>query len=161
MNENATTRSAFAAILNNEVGQAQILLDLLEREYALLCASPSKALDALLAEKQRLLVLVEQGVAAHNRFLQQQGYSADRRGTEAYLHTCDDKRELLAQWNRHLELVEACRKQNEINGGAVALNQRQVSLALNILLGVGEANKTYGRSGQSRPTNIPNSLGKA
>lgn len=161
MNDNANIRSAFAAILNNEIGQVQSLLELLEREYQLLLSSPSKALETLLADKQRLLTLVEQGVAAHNRFLLQQGYSADRAGTESYLHACGDNRELLAQWNRYLELVEACRSQNEINGGAVALNQRQVSLALNILLGIGDGNKTYGRSGQSRSTSTPNSLGKA
>ncbi|MEJ2590466.1 MAG: flagellar protein FlgN [Candidatus Thiodiazotropha sp.] len=161
MNDAANTQTAFAAILDNGIGQAQALLALLEQEYQLLLSPPSKALETLLTEKQRLLKRVEQGVVAHNRFLQQQGLSADRHGTESYLDTLDDSRELQAAWNRYLDLAAACRRQNEINGGAVELNQRQVSQALNILLGVNDGNKTYGRSGQSRPTNASNSLGKA
>ena len=161
MKDAAASHIAFAAILDNGIGQAQALLDLLEQEYQLLLSPPSKALETLLTEKQRLLKLVEQGVVAHNRFLQQQGLSADRHGTESYLDSLDDKGELQTAWNHYLELAAACRRQNEINGGAVELNQRQVSQAMNILLGVNDGNKTYGRSGQSRSTNASNSLGKA
>jgi flagellar biosynthesis protein FlgN len=161
MNKHITTDSAFAGILNDEIEQAQRLLDLLEQEYQLLLSSPSTALETLLSEKERLLQSVEQSVAAHHRFLQAQGLSPDRLGTESYLSASHDDHGLEERWNRYIELVEACRKQNEINGGAVELNQRQVNQALSILLGISDGNKTYGRSGQSRPTNTSNSLGKA
>jgi flagellar biosynthesis protein FlgN len=161
MKKHTPTESAFSGILNTEIEQAQRLLDLLEQEYQLLLSSPSTALETLLTEKKRLLRSVEQSVAAHHRFLQQQGFGADGQGTEAYLGASDGDPELTQTWRRYIELVEACRKQNEINGGAVALNQRQANQALHILLGISDGNKTYGRSGQSKPSNPSKSLGKA
>lgn len=162
MDKSSTAQSAFAGILSTEIEQAQSLLDLLEREYQLLRSSPSKDLEAIQTEKKRLLKMVEASTVAHHRFLQQQGLTADRQGTESYLREgCGQNPQLVRNWEHYVILLEASRKQNEINGGAVALNQRQVSQALNILLGINDGNKTYGKSGESRPTNPSKSLGKA
>lgn len=161
MDTQPAKQALFLRILKQENEQAESLLDLLEQEFELLKSAPGKSLETLLAQKKQQLKTVEQSVLAHHQFLQQQGLSADRRGTESYLEACRDYPSLATTWQRHLELLRACRKQNEINGGAVALNQRQVNQALNLLLGLGESNKTYGRSGESRPARPSKTLGKA
>ncbi len=155
------TQAQFLSILDRESEQAQILLDLLEQEYRMLGSAPDEALDTLLNRKKQQLAQVEQSASAHHRFLQSQGLSADRRGTEAYLEACGDNPPILVSWQRYVGLIEACQKQNEINGGAVAANQRQVNQALNLLLGLGDGNKTYGRTGESQPARPSKTLGKA
>lgn len=155
------TQRRFLAILKQETEQTAALLELLEREYELLKSSPGKDLEALLAQKQQQLQRVEQSTLAHHRFLQQQGLPCDRRGTESYLEQSRENLALSSAWKGHLELLQACRRQNEINGGTVALNQRHVNQALELLLGQGDGNKTYGPSGESHPTRPSNTLGKA
>ncbi len=154
-------QARFLRILNHTTEQVGILLELLKQEFELLKSSPGDALEALLARKKQQLKTVEQSVATHHQFLKQQGLSSDRRGTESYLEACSDNTSLLETWQRYLELLQACQEQNEINGGAVAANQRQVNQALNLLLDLGDINKTYGRSGESRPSRPSKTLGKA
>jgi flagellar biosynthesis/type III secretory pathway chaperone len=161
MDNHPQSQIRFLQILNHESEQAQSLLDLLKREYELLKSNPGKELEELLAQKQRQLKTVEQSVLAHHRFLQQQDLSSDRRGTESYLEQCGDNPSLTQAWESYVALLQACHKQNEINGGAVTVNQRQVNQALNLLLSLGDGNKTYGRSGETQPNRPSNTLGKA
>ncbi|MCU7806709.1 MAG: flagellar protein FlgN [Candidatus Thiodiazotropha sp. (ex Semelilucina semeliformis)] len=158
MDANPEAQSAFIDLLRLEIEQTQRLLDLLQQEYQLLQAAPSEALKKLQTEKKIQLEAVEKSATKHRQFLLKQGLTADRQGTETFI---DDNTELLGAWKQYLTLLEKCQKQNDINGGAVELNQRQVNQALSILLGMGNANKTYGPSGESRPTNPSKSLGKA
>ncbi len=157
----AESQEQFLRILHQESEQAQTLLDLLEQEYALLNSAPGGSLEALLNRKKQQLQQVEQSASAHHRFLRAQGLSSDRRGTETYLTACGDNPSLAAAWQRYLALIQKCQQQNEINGGAVAANQRQVNQALNLLLGLGDGDKTYGRSGESQPGRPSKTLGKA
>jgi flagellar biosynthesis/type III secretory pathway chaperone len=154
-------QALFLEILTREVAQTSTLHDLLQQEFELLKSNPGKALEALLGQKSTQLKQVEQRVLAHHRFLQQQGLPSDRQGTEYYLAQCPDNLALNDTWQQYQALLQACSKQNEINGGAVALNQRQVNQALTLLLGMGDSQKTYGRSGESRPTRPSKTLGKA
>ncbi len=155
------TQQRLLQILERESEQIRDLLEMLEQEFQLIKTNPGKALEELLTQKRQQLKQVEQSTLAHHRFLQQQGLSSDREGTKSYLEKCLENQSLQTAWNSYLELLQACQKQNEINGGAVALNQRQVNQALNLLLGIGEGNQTYGRSGESRPARPSSTLGKA
>ncbi|MCU7920182.1 MAG: flagellar protein FlgN [Candidatus Thiodiazotropha sp. (ex Dulcina madagascariensis)] len=161
MHHSTEVEAAFSRILDIEIEQTQRLLDLLSREYELLQTSSPQSLQELLDKKKRQLETVETSVTAHNRFLEQQGFSSDRQGTEAFLQTCGDSAQPVEKWRRLITLLEACRKQNETNGGAVQLNQRHVTQALDILRGISERDKTYGPSGESKPTTTSKSLGKA
>ncbi|MBT3013974.1 MAG: flagellar protein FlgN [Candidatus Thiodiazotropha sp. (ex Lucina aurantia)] len=153
--------SDFVEILHNEIEQSQRLLDLLRSEYTLLQKGSPQALQALITEKREQLKQVEAAVATHNRFLEQQGYGTDRQGTETYIQQCSNLESTSETWHRFITLLEACHKQNEINGGAVQLNQRHVSQTLDILKGISQRDKTYGPSGESKPNTTSKSLGKA
>ncbi|MCU7851685.1 MAG: flagellar protein FlgN [Candidatus Thiodiazotropha sp. (ex Monitilora ramsayi)] len=158
MDANPEAQSAFIELLRLEFEQTQRLLELLQQEYQLLQAAPSEALKKLQAEKKIQLEAVEKSATKHRQFLLKQGLTADRQGTETFLA---GNSEVMALWKQYLTVLEKCQKQNDINGGAVELNQRQVNQALSILLGMGNGNKTYGPSGEPRPTNPSKSLGKA
>jgi len=161
MDVHTASQAEFIRILNLEIDQAQCLLDLLAQEYRLLQTAPGKPLEDLLNEKRQQLKTVEESVTKHHRFLQQQNLSCDRAGTLAFIEAGSDNQLLSDTWERFESLLQACQKQNQINGGAVTLNQRQTKQMLDILLGISSGNKTYGRTGESRSVNSPNSLGKA
>ncbi|MES9826985.1 MAG: flagellar protein FlgN [Candidatus Thiodiazotropha sp.] len=161
MNNPSEACSAFIEILHNEIEQSQRLLDLLRTEYTLLQKGPPQALQESITEKREQLKRVDAAVATHNRFLEQQGYAADRQGTETYIQQCSNLESTSETWHRFITLLEACHKQNEINGGAVQLNQRHVAQTLDILKGISQRDKTYGPSGESKPNSTSKSLGKA
>lgn len=161
MNHSTETSSAFLGILKSEIEQTRRLLDLLQQEYSLLQSGSPQALQDLLAEKTQQLKQVEAAVTAHNRFLEERGMSADRPGTETLIRESSEGELLHRTWQQFTKLLEQCHKQNEINGGAVKLNQRHVTQTLDILKGLSQRDKTYDRSGEAKPNATSKSLGKA
>lgn len=161
MNNTSETYRLFVKIMQIEIEQSQRLLDLLRKEYDLLQKGTPQALQALTEEKKQQLKHVEAAVLNHNRFLEQQGLTPDREGTEAYIKQHSDNASMAETWRRFITLLEACHKQNEINGGAVQLNRRHLTQTLDILKGISQQDKTYGPSGESKPNATAKSLGKA
>ncbi|MET0091221.1 MAG: flagellar protein FlgN [Candidatus Thiodiazotropha sp.] len=161
MSLSADVQSKFARILNQEIEQTQLLLTLLRREYELLSTPTDAEMKAVLEQKKQQLLAVEQSVTQHNRLLSDNGLSPNREGTEQLLRECNAGPQLLEQWQTFSLLLSECQKQNEINGGALRLNQHQVGQALDILRGIAASEKTYGPEGQTRPNSTSNSLGKA
>jgi flagellar biosynthesis/type III secretory pathway chaperone len=161
MNNPSETSKVFIKIVEREIEQSQRLLDLLRSEYDLLQKGSAQALQGLTEEKKQQLKQVETAVLKHNRFLEQLGFSADRQGTEAFIRQSGEDERVVDAWHRFSSLLEACQKQNVINGGAVQLNQRHVTQTLDILKGISQREKTYGPSGESKPTSTSKSLGKA
>ncbi len=161
MNQTTQAASAFLGILDSEIEQAGRLLELLRTEYSLLQKGSPQALQDLLEEKTQQLKRVEAAVAAHNHFLEQHGMSTDRQGTESLIQQSSDEEHLSQTWQRFSELLEECHKQNVVNGGAITLNQRHVTQTLDILRGLGQRDKTYGPSGETKPNSTSKSLGKA
>jgi flagella synthesis protein FlgN len=161
MNNPTEVSKVFVKIVENEIEQSQRLLDLLCTEYTLLQKDSPQALQKLTEEKKQQLKQVEAAVLDHNRFLKQLGFSADRQGTEAFIQQSGEDERVTDTWHRFTALLDACQKQNMINGGAVQLNQRHVTQTLDILKGISQQDKTYGRSGESKPASTSKSLGKA
>jgi flagellar biosynthesis/type III secretory pathway chaperone len=161
MNSLTEARGFFVKIVQIEIEQSQRLLDLLRKEYQLLQKGTPQALQALTEEKKQQLKHVESAVLNHNRFLQQQGLSADRQGTEAFINQHGEHERMTEIWQQFTSLLEACQKQNEINGGAVQLNRRHVTQTLDILKNISQKDKTYGPTGESKPNTPSKSLGKA
>jgi flagellar biosynthesis/type III secretory pathway chaperone len=154
-------QTAFTQILSQEIEQTQSLLALLQKEYQLLKTPADPDLKSLLEQKRQQLQAVENSVKHHNRLLSDHGLTPDRRGTEQLLRECKANPELLEQWQTFSRLLGECQKQNEINGGAVKLNQHHVAQALDILRGIATSDKTYGPAGETRPNSTSKSLGKA
>ena len=57
-------------------------------------------------------------------------------------------------------LAEACQRQNEVNGGVVALSQQYTERALAILHGDTPRAKLYGKEGRAHQTYSPKTLGR-
>jgi flagella synthesis protein FlgN len=151
----------FSEILRIESEQTERLLELLRQEHQLLLQPPSSALEELTAVKQQQLEQLEQTVQRQTRLLARLGLSPDRQGAEAFIASLPAPSPLHTQWLNLEEMLEASRKQNEINGGIVALSRRQISNALDLLQSTRQGQKTYDRSGESRTSRPSNSFGTA
>jgi flagellar biosynthesis/type III secretory pathway chaperone len=161
MNNPTEVDKVFVKIVEKEIEQSQRLLGLLKSEYTALQKESPQALQKLTEEKKQQLKQVETAALNHNRFLKQLGFTADRKGSEAFIQQSGNKELVTDTWHRFISVLEACQKQNQINGGTVQLNQRHVTQTLDILKGISQQDKTYGRSGESKPTSTSKSLGKA
>ncbi|MEJ2621445.1 MAG: flagellar protein FlgN [Candidatus Thiodiazotropha sp.] len=161
MTINPQQQSSFVRILLNEIDLTQQLLKLLHQEFELLKTPPSAKLQELLEQKQQMLQQIAQCVQQHNQLMSSLGFSQDRKGTEDFIQQCPEREQLQTRWSQFTSLLEQCQKQNQINGGAVQLNQHQVAHTLDLLRGFANGDKTYGPGGESRPTSNSKSLGKA
>ncbi len=151
----------FSLILQAEIKQVQVLLELLTEEYQLLQSHTPEPLEKLTQKKQQQIEKLETTVIQQNLFLQQQELTPDRNGIENFIQQAPSDSPIRAQWEEFEELLDASRKQNEINGGMLAQSRRQVTHALNLLHGITEAQKTYGPSGESCSTQAAKSFGRA
>ena len=148
-------------ILRLEIDEIQVLLELLMEEYQLLQNNSPEPLERLTETKQQQIGKLEAVVNRQNAFLHQQGLPPERQGIETYIQRLPSDTPIREQWIEFEQLLNACRKQNEINGGMLAQSRQQVTHALNLLRGVTEGQKTYGPSGAACSTQAAKSLGRA
>ncbi len=154
--------ASFIHILDREINCSTRLLKVLRRENAALKNADTDTLETIVTEKETLLVELDSRVSAHNAFLDEQGLPPGLEGTEKLLDYFANDPRAEKKWSELQELAQACRNLNEINGGIVALSQRHVRKALDILSGNnGPAGNTYGRCGETHSMSSSQSIGKA
>ncbi|KRT56304.1 flagellar protein FlgN [endosymbiont of Ridgeia piscesae] len=162
MDNHPKLRERFSRILQRESEATEQLLVLLKQEYALLkSTAPAEQLEALNQQKEQQIINVAQAVEAHNRLLRELGLNNNGEETRKLIEQLDGSGLLQQQWQTFLKQVDASQKQNGINGGLLTLSQRQAAQGLDILRGIGENQKSYGPSGESRSHSHSHSLGKA
>jgi flagellar biosynthesis/type III secretory pathway chaperone len=148
-------------ILQHGIREAETLLELLDEEQRLLRGTDPGALERLTQRKQQQIENLEVVVVRQDAFLQQQGLPPGPSGMQGYLDGAAVDDAIKRSWTEFVDKLARCRKQNTLNGALLVQSQRQISHALQLLLGAGEANRTYGPSGEARSNQTANSLGKA
>ncbi len=161
MPTNTSPHQLFCLILQAEIKQVQVLLELLTEEYELLQNTSPEPLERLIKIKQQQIEKLETTVIQQNLFLQQQEISPDRAGIESFIKNSPLDSPIRELWKEFEQLLEASRKQNEINGSMLVQSRQQVTNTLNLLRGVTQEQRTYGRSGEACPSQTATSLGRA
>ncbi|HIP53507.1 MAG TPA: flagellar protein FlgN [Chromatiales bacterium] len=156
------TTTSFIHLIDREIACSLQLLEVLQEENAVLKEADTARLEELTVTKQDVLKELDTRVAAHNALLAELGLPPGREGTEKLLDFFVDDPHAEEKWNELQELAQAYRDLNEINGGIVALSQRHVRQALDILSGNGNvAGNTYNKGGETRSLADSQSIGKA
>ncbi len=148
-------------ILQQELTHAKRLIDILGEEYEALRKPDAERITVISKEKLTCLQALEQHTRARGRFLAEQGLTSSKAATEELVQSCPKDSPVHGQWQALQALAEQAQKQNEINGGIVALAQRHTRMALDILSGKNVASETYGPGGASRSDTASHSLAKA
>lgn len=136
-------------LFTEDIGHAQQLLELIDRESQALNARELSQLESLLDQKTPLLALLNQHAESRQRLLAEQALSADRQGLinlgQQHPEHSDS---LLECADRLAELIAACQDGNNRNGQLIRINQGSVQKVLGILQG-NETPSLYTNKGSS------------
>jgi flagella synthesis protein FlgN len=145
-----TSLQQLRSVLLGERDTASALLKLLKSERDALTRSDTEVMNAMSAQKQPLLVKLEQLGRQREAILHAEGFSSDKEGMEAFIEnqTAADAAELNAILKSLRLAAHGCRENNQINGGIVNVNRQYLQKAMSILRGR-DANATaYGPGGE-------------
>lgn len=143
-------RETLTAHIASELGMAKAMLELLMSEHAALTSGNPDSIKATSQQKLEQMRLMEQGISVRNRFLQGLGLSADEHGIEQAVAAMGQDRRLDANWSELKTTAKQLQRQNEINGGIIAIGQRRVKQALDILSGKESLTGTYSQQGETQ-----------
>jgi flagella synthesis protein FlgN len=145
-----TSLQQLRSVLLGERDTASALLKLLKSERDALTRSDTEVMNAMSAQKQPLLVKLEQLGRQREAILHAEVFSSDKEGMEAFIEnqTAADAAELNAILKSLRLAAHGCRENNQINGGIVNVNRQYLQKAMSILRGR-DANATaYGPGGE-------------
>jgi len=148
-------------LLAAEIKETYQLLDILVEEHQALSSSDPDLIASSSAKKLDVLKRVEQHHTQRAHFLSSIGLSSSNEEMDTLIKRLPKESLLVTQWQELQDLAEKLHRQNEINGGVIALTQRHITLALDILSGKANiTSTTYGRSGQTNAEATPQHLAK-
>ncbi len=150
-------------LLSAELNESHQLLDILMEEHQALSSSDPDLITSISAKKLDALKRVEQHYTQRAHFLTRIGLSSGNEEMETIIKRLPKESLLVTQWHALQEIAKKLHRQNEINGGIIALTQRHLTLALDILNGKANITptSTYGRSGQANSEATPQHIAKA
>jgi flagella synthesis protein FlgN len=154
-------KTRLSALLAAELSETTRLCEILQREFDILGGDDPERIGAVSKEKLAQMQRLAECLTQRDRFLTELGLPKGKEGTDRLLRGLPQESELAARWAELQELGGQMKKQNEVNGNIVAVSQRQVRQALDILSGKTDSPQTYGREGETRSTAQQNSLAKA
>jgi flagellar biosynthesis/type III secretory pathway chaperone len=148
-------------LLTAELEAGQQLLGILKEEYKTLSKRDPEQITKLSEAKLKQLQTFEGQLSQRHRFFVGLGLSPEREALEQLFQSpaCDTA--VINQWQELQQLADSLQRQNEINGGIVALSQRNVAMALDVLTGKDKTTPTYGPSGKASNGQPSSRLAKA
>jgi len=148
-------------LLTAELAAGQQLLGILKEEYKALSSRDPEQITELSEAKLKQLQAFEGQLSQRHRFFVGLGLSTEREALEQLFQAPNCDSAIISQWQELQQLVDSLQQQNEINGGIVALSQRNVAMALDVLTGKNTSTPTYGRSGKTSSGQASSRLAKA
>ncbi len=143
-------RDTLSSLIATELEMAKTMLELLENEHAALTEGNPDLIQSASQQKLEHMRLMEQNISSRNQFLLRLGLTADEHGIEEVIATRERNNKLDSSWSELKATAEKLQKQNEINGGIIAIGQRQVKQALDILSGKENLTGTYSQQGETQ-----------
>jgi len=147
-------------LLAAELKESYQLLGILTEEHQALSSSDPDLITAISTKKLDAMKRMEQHHTMRTQFLASIGLSSSSEEMEAFIKHLPKESLIVTQWQELQDLARKLHHQNEINGGIIALTQRHITLALDILSGKAHTTSTYGRSGQTNSEATPQHLAK-
>ncbi len=148
--------SEFLQQLQNDLGLAQQLFELIEAEFIALGERDLTRLDQILSAKMPLLSQLDQHGRQRSQMLIEQQLSADLQGLKQLFVNSDLSGELLATSAQLGTQLEQCQAANLRNGRLIRANQTTLGSVLGILRGnetpnLYDSRGSTAKIGQQRP----------
>lgn len=139
------TGADIATGLTLELGAAGAFLEILQQEQAALVEGRIERLEALAADKSRMVAQLAELADRRNRHLAALGMEPDLRGMETWL--ADTK--AAATWRELLQLAQTVHQLNQTNGAIIDTRLKHNQQALAALLSAAGSASLYGPQGQT------------
>ena len=138
------------SVLQAELESASQLLKLLNNERGALTESNADIMNEMMAQKQPLIVNLEQLGRQREAVLQAAGFSSGKEGLEAFIENQSEQDSVMLNslLSSLKETAQACKDNNQINGGIVNVNRQYLQKAMNILRGRDDSPSSYGPGGE-------------
>ena len=151
-------------LLRQEIDATTALLAGLRQEHAALEKNNAAAIEHIAADKQQWLGALETLSIQHAQILRNAGYPPDQTGLERYIIEQDPHgiHGLDTLWQKLKTVSMEARRQNQINGGIIAIRRMSIQRTLAILRGQSsEQTNYYSASGTCQTDASSQSLGQA
>lgn len=125
----------FFALLDAERLQAKALQLCLENEKNALERQDLKQLEAASQKKTACYNELKSLDEAYHQLLKASGNDLNRKSMQDIIMLFPENRSLKQCWEEFKKSIEACKRQNQINGKLLASSQQAIKRNLNILLG--------------------------
>ncbi|NQY27083.1 MAG: flagellar protein FlgN [Piscirickettsiaceae bacterium] len=144
-----TSFQQLSSVLQEEYNIASQLLVILNSERDALVKSETEIMDKMSADKQPLIVKLEQLGRQRELIVQADGFSSGKAGLDAFITNQNEANTLqLNTLLKQLRVVaQACRENNQINGGIVNVNRQYLHKAISLLRGRDTEITSYGPGG--------------
>ncbi len=139
----------FNDLLVRAVHEASRLEAALEQETTALSERQVDALNQAVANKLQIAQSLEQLTREQNGLLGNAGFDPNAEGVQACLQVWDPQGLIRPQWQQLQAIMGRCRHLNQVNGGAVALQQHQVQQAIHALRGTDNSTELYDPCGRA------------
>ena len=147
-------------LIIDDFAPAQQLLELLQTESIALHGRDMPLLEEILANKQALIILLEQHGRKRSEILASLNLSLDRAGLEQLASQSSIGDQLLSQSDVLTDLIAQCQAANVKNGQSIIMQQAATANQLKILTG-GEPPALYDASGTFSKLQKPRALSQA
>lgn len=147
-------------LIIDDLTPAQQLLELLRAESLALHGRDMFLLENILAQKQALVIMLEQRGRKRSQVLVSLNLSPDRAGLEQLANHSSVGEDLLKQGDALNALMSECRTTNELNGVSIQFQQAATATQMRILTG-GDAPALYDNRGSTSRFNKPRPLSQA
>lgn len=142
-------RSMLATLITEQQSHVSALLTLLEREQRILRENQREELEPVAREKQRLVKAIDEREAQRTALLKVLKLENSQAGMAELLQRLGNEPPLCQAWEQLIDDLGRCRKQNEVNGGAIELVKRHLQRAMTIIQGKSSAPTLYDDHGQT------------
>lgn len=147
-------------LIIDDFAPAQQLLELLQTESLALHGRDMPLLEDILAQKQALIILLEQHGRKRSEILASLNLPATRQGLEQLASHSSNGEQLLAQSDVLTDLLAQCQAANANNGQSILVQQAATANQLKILTG-GEPPALYDARGSTSRLAKPRALSQA
>jgi flagellar biosynthesis protein FlgN len=147
-------------LITDDFAPAGHLLELLQAESLALHGRDMPLLEDILAQKQALIILLEQHGRLRSQILVSLNLPANRSGLEQLAGQSSIGDQLLTQSDELNQLLAKCQAANELNGRSIQVQQATTANQLKILTG-GEPPALYDARGSTSRLAKPRPLSQA
>lgn len=147
-------------LITDDFAPAAHLLELLQAESLALHGRDMPLLEDILAQKQALIILLEQHGRLRSQILVSLNLPANRSGLEQLAGQSSIGDQLLTQSDELNQLLAKCQAANELNGRSIQVQQATTANQLKILTG-GEPPALYDARGSTSRLAKPRPLSQA